>query len=209
MHANGFTRLAVLFGAVGLISCSDSSGPANGTVQLGLMVSTTGTGATAAGFAPESVTVGQHRLVLTKVELVLHEANIPELRDVQKVDERLVLMAKSLGARVVTNDYNLNKIAQLQGVEVINLNELANALKSVALPGEVMTVRLVKAGDQIGQGVGYLEDGTMVVVEQGRPAIGQEVSITVTSVLQTPAGRMIFGRIEARSAPAGSQKSEG
>ena len=85
-----------------------------------------------------------------------------------KVDERLVVLAKALGARVVTNDYNLNKIAQLQGVEVINLNELANALKSVALPGELMSVRLVKPGDQIGQGVGYLEDGTMVVVEQGR-----------------------------------------
>ena len=104
----------------------------------------------------------------TKVELQIHEANLPELRDVHKVDERLVVLAKALGARVVTNDFNLNKIAQLQGVEVINLNELANALKSVALPGEAMMVRLVKPGDQIGQGVGYLEDGTMVVVEQGR-----------------------------------------
>jgi uncharacterized protein YacL len=141
----------------------------------------------------------------TKVELQMHEANLPELREVQKVDERLVVLAKALGARVVTNDYNLNKIAQLQGVEVINLNELANALKSVALPGEYMTVRLVKPGDQIGQGVGYLEDGTMVVVEQGRSSIGQDVTITVTSVLQTPAGRMIFGRIEHRAAaPAGA-----
>src|SRR5207245_4225952 len=122
------------------------------------------------------------------VEMEVHEANLPELRDVQKVDERLVILARALGARVVTNDYNLNKIAQLQGVEVINLNELANALKSVALPGETMTVRLVKAGDQPGQGVGYLEDGTMVVVEQGRQYIGQEMLITVTSVLQTSAG---------------------
>jgi uncharacterized protein YacL len=136
-----------------------------------------------------------------KIELVMHDANLPELREIQKVDERLVVLARTMGARVVTNDYNLNKIAQLQGVEVINLNELANSLKSVALPGEMMTVRVVKAGDQIGQGVGYLEDGTMVVVEQGRSAIGQEVSITVTSVLQTPAGRMIFGRIEGRPAP--------
>jgi uncharacterized protein YacL len=134
----------------------------------------------------------------TKVDLQMHEANLPELREVHKVDERLVVLAKALGARVVTNDYNLNKIAQLQGVEVINLNELANALKSVALPGEFMSVRLVKPGDQIGQGVGYLEDGTMVVVEQGRSFIGQDVTITVTSVLQTPAGRMIFGRIENR-----------
>ena len=134
-----------------------------------------------------------------KVDLQIHEGNLSELRDVQKVDERLVVLAKALGARVVTNDFNLNKIAQLQGVEVINLNELANALKSVALPGELMGVRLVKPGDQIGQGVGYLEDGTMVVVEQGRSAIGQEVTITVTSVLQTPAGRMIFGRLDSRS----------
>jgi uncharacterized protein YacL len=133
-----------------------------------------------------------------KVELQMHEANLPVLREVHKVDERLVVLAKALDARVVTNDYNLNKIAQLQGVEVINLNELANSLKSVALPGEAMTVRIVKPGDQIGQGVGYLEDGTMVVVEHGRSMIGQEVSITVTSVLQTPAGRMIFGRLEGR-----------
>ncbi len=133
-----------------------------------------------------------------KVELQVHEGNLAELREIPKVDERLVIFAKVMGARVVTNDYNLNKIAQLQGVDVINLNEIANALKSVALPGEILMVRLVKAGDQIGQGVGYLDDGTMVVVEQGRAAIGQEVPITVTSVLQTNAGRMIFGRLDAR-----------
>jgi len=131
-----------------------------------------------------------------KVELQMHEANLPELREVHKVDERLVVFAKAIGARVVTNDFNLNKIAQLQGVEVINLNELSNALKSVALPGEGLALRLVKQGDQIGQGVGYLDDGTMVVVEQGRAYLGQDVIITVTSVLQTPAGRMIFGRID-------------
>ncbi|MCI0642205.1 MAG: PIN domain-containing protein [Gemmataceae bacterium] len=133
----------------------------------------------------------------TKVELHMHEGNLAELRDVHKVDERLVVLANVLSARVVTNDFNLNKIAQLQGVEVINLNELANALKLVALPGENLNLRIVKQGDQIGQGVGYLDDGTMVVVEQGRSAIGQEVSITVTSVLQTPAGRMIFGKIDS------------
>src|SRR5262249_56791295 len=120
----------------------------------------------------------------------VHEANLPELRDVQKVDERLVIFARALGARVVTNDYNLNKIAQLQGVEVINLNELANALKSVALPGETMTVRLVKAGDQPGQGVGYLEDGTMVVVEQGRSCIGQEGVVTVPRGVRPPPGAL-------------------
>lgn len=130
-----------------------------------------------------------------KVEMQMHEGNLPELRDVVKVDERLVVLAKAVSGRVVTNDFNLNKICQLQGVEVINLNELSNALKLVALPGEVLTVKIVKPGDQIGQGIGYLDDGTMVVVEQGKSSIGQEVGITVTSVLQTPAGRMIFGRI--------------
>ncbi len=133
-----------------------------------------------------------------KVDLEIHEGNPPELRDVREVDQRLVVLAKVLGARVVTNDYNLNKIAQLQGVDVINLNELSNALKSVALPGEALTIRLIKPGDQLGQGVGYLDDGTMVVAEQGRSYIGQEVNLTVTSVLQTPAGRMIFGRVESR-----------
>jgi uncharacterized protein YacL len=143
-----------------------------------------------------------------KIELEMHDGDLEELRNVQKVDERLVIFAKVMGARVVTNDYNLNKIAQLQGVEVINLNELANAMKSVALPGESLTVRIVKAGDQIGQGVGYLEDGTMVVVENGRSVIGQEVPLVVTSVLQTSAGRMIFGRFEGRPAasPAGPEK---
>ena len=134
-----------------------------------------------------------------KVELAMHDGNVPEMQDVHKVDERLVVLAKALSGRVVTNDFNLNKIAQLQGVDVINLNELANALKLVALPGEHLVVRVVKQGDQLGQGVGYLDDGTMVVIEQGRNSIGQEVSITVTSVLQTPAGRMIFGRIEPRT----------
>jgi uncharacterized protein YacL len=134
-----------------------------------------------------------------KIELQIHEAAMSELREVQRVDERLVVFAKVLGARVVTNDFNLNKIAQLQGVEVINLNEVANSLKTVALPGEPLTVKLVKAGDQVGQGVGYLDDGTMVVVEGGRSHITQEVVIVVTSVLQTPAGRMIFGRLDPRA----------
>jgi uncharacterized protein YacL len=136
-----------------------------------------------------------------KIDLQMHDGNVPELRTAERirVDERLVILAKALNARVVTNDYNLNKIAQLQGVEVINLNELANAMKTVALPGEVMTVRVVKAGDQMGQGVGYLDDGTMVVIEQGRALIGQEIGIVVTSVLQTPAGRMIFGRPDQRA----------
>jgi uncharacterized protein YacL len=137
-----------------------------------------------------------------KIELEMQEGRVPEADAKARVDERLVLFAKSVGGRVVTNDFNLNKIAQLQGVEVINLNEVANALKTVALPGEVMAIKIVKPGDQPGQGVGYLDDGTMVVVEQGRSHIGTEVSMTVTSVLQTPAGRMIFGRVEPGK-PAG------
>ena len=136
----------------------------------------------------------------TKIELAMHDGVAGESRNDTKVrvDERLVLFAKALGGRVVTNDFNLNKIAQLQGVEVINLNEIANSLKTVALPGEYLQVKVVKAGDQIGQGVGYLDDGTMVVIEQGRNLIGQDTSLLVTSVLQTPAGRMIFGRPESR-----------
>src|SRR6185295_2056070 len=135
-----------------------------------------------------------------KIELQMHEGSVGEVRPGERirVDERLVLFTKAIGGRVVTNDFNLNKIAQLQGVDVINLNEVANSLKTVALPGEYLQVRVVKPGDQIGQGVGYLDDGTMVVIEQGRNLIGQETSILVTSVLQTPAGRMIFGRPEAR-----------
>jgi len=131
-----------------------------------------------------------------RVEMQMHEANIAELREVHKVDERLVVFAKVLSARVVTNDFNLNKIAQLQGVEVINLNEVANALKTVALPGESLTVKLVKPGDQLGQGVGYLDDGTMVVVEGAKRHIGEKVTVTVASVLQTVAGKFIFGNLK-------------
>lgn len=138
-----------------------------------------------------------------KIDLQMHEGTIPEKPGEKvRVDERIVMFAKGLGARVVTNDFNLNKVAQLQGVDVINLNELANAMKTVALPGEYLNIRIVKGGDQPLQGVGYLEDGTMVVVEQGKQHLGQEISIVVTSVLQTPAGRMIFGRPELRPSSA-------
>jgi uncharacterized protein YacL len=101
---------------------------------------------------------------------------------------------------VVTNDYNLNKVARLHGVGVINLNDLANALKPVVLPGEHLEVRIVKIGEEPGQGVGYLDDGTMIVVEAGREHLNKTVKISVTSVLQTSAGRMIFGRYEQAAA---------
>ncbi len=112
------------------------------------------------------------------------------------VDEMLVDLALQLNGKVVTNDYNLNKIAQLRGVGVININDLANALKPVVLPGEMLAVKVIKPGEEIGQGVGYLEDGTMVVAEGARDRLGEVVDLTVTSVLQTSAGRMIFGRLE-------------
>jgi uncharacterized protein YacL len=130
------------------------------------------------------------------IEVRIHDAEIPELAGIREVDQRLVTLAKHLGGKVVTNDYNLNKIARLQGVEVINLNDLANAMKPIVLPGEYLQVKLIKRGEEQGQGVGYLDDGTMVVAEQGSYHLGETVKLTVTSVLQTSAGRMIFGRID-------------
>ena len=114
----------------------------------------------------------------------------------ESVDQKLVTTAIKLGGKLVTNDYNLNKVASIRGVDVININDLANALKPVVLPGEPMQIKIVKNGDQPGQGVGYMDDGTMVVVEYGRQHMNREVELVVTSVLQTSAGRMIFGKIE-------------
>lgn len=142
------------------------------------------------------------------VEVKIHEGEIPELSGVREVDHRLVLLAKHLGGKVVTNDYNLNKVAKLQGVEVINLNELANALKPIVLPGEHLTVKLIKRGEEPGQGVGYLDDGTMIVVEQGVHHLGEVVRMTVTSVLQTSAGRMIFGRLDGPPGPSAGRPSQ-
>jgi|SRR5579864_1142600 len=133
---------------------------------------------------------------MTGIEVRIHDGEIPELAGIREVDQRLVVLAKHLGGKVVTNDYNLNKIARLQGVEVINLNDLANALKPIVLPGEALTVKLIKRGEEPGQGVGYLDDGTMIVAEQGFNHLGETVRLTVTSVLQTSAGRMIFGRLD-------------
>jgi uncharacterized protein YacL len=115
--------------------------------------------------------------------------------DVPTVDEKLLVLSKELKAYLVTNDYNLNQVAALQGVKILNLNNLANALKAVVLPGEMLGVQVVKEGKEAGQGIGYLDDGTMVVVENGRVHIGEALDVLVTSVLQTAAGRMIFGKI--------------
>jgi uncharacterized protein YacL len=127
------------------------------------------------------------------VDLKIYDRELPEM-DGQPVDMKLVLLAKHLEGKIVTGDYNLNKVAKLHNVPVINLNDIANALKPVFLPGETVSVRIIKPGEEAGQGVGYLDDGTMIVVEGGRDHIGHEVKIHVTSVLQTSAGRMVFGR---------------
>ncbi|MFI4874742.1 MAG: PIN/TRAM domain-containing protein, partial [Blastopirellula sp. JB062] len=129
------------------------------------------------------------------VDLKIHDRETPEMEG-QPVDMKLVLLAKSMEGKIVTGDYNLNKVARLHNVDVINLNDVANALKPVFLPGEQLVVRVVKRGEEETQGVGYLDDGTMIVIEGGRDHIGQSVQILVTSVLQTSAGRMIFGRYE-------------
>ncbi|CAB1129987.1 putative membrane protein possibly involved in RNA binding [Candidatus Hydrogenisulfobacillus filiaventi] len=113
-----------------------------------------------------------------------------------EVDSKLLKLAQLLDGKVVTNDFNLNKVAELQGVPVLNINELANAVKPVVLPGEEMVVHLIKDGKEAGQGVGYLDDGTMIVVDGGRKFVGQTVGVLVTSVLQTAAGRMIFAKLK-------------
>jgi len=111
---------------------------------------------------------------------------------IKEVDSKLVALAITMDARIITNDYNLNKVAQLQGVQVLNINELAHALKPAVLPGESLSIQIVREGKEPGQGVAYLEDGTMVVVEEGKRFLGKTIEVTVTSVLQTAAGLMVF-----------------
>lgn len=134
------------------------------------------------------------------IKVKITDMDFPEIRE---VDSKLVKLGKELGAKVVTNDYNLNKVAQFQGVKVLNINELSNALKPIVLPGEEMRITLIKEGKDSNQGVAYLEDGTMVVVENGKDKIGDEVEAVVTSVLQTTAGRMIFTRLKDEMPPQG------
>ncbi|HEU0104816.1 MAG TPA: PIN domain-containing protein [Vicinamibacteria bacterium] len=125
------------------------------------------------------------------VAVQIVETDFPEIRE---VDLKLIELARKLGGKIVTNDFNLNKVAQLRGVPVLNINELANSLKPVVLPGELMKVFVIKEGKEQGQGVGYLDDGTMVVVDQAKKALGRTIEVSVTSVLQTTAGKMIFCR---------------
>jgi uncharacterized protein YacL len=126
------------------------------------------------------------------VDVQVSEVDFPE---VKQVDDKIIELARRLGAKIVTNDFNLNKVAQLHGVDVLNINELANSLKPVVLPGEMMHVFILKEGKESNQGVAYLDDGTMVVVDNARKYMGRTVEIIVTSVLQTTAGKMFFGRV--------------
>jgi uncharacterized protein YacL len=130
------------------------------------------------------------------------DPNIPvtitdiDVEGVREVDERLIVLARQLSCPILTNDYNLNRVAELQGVSILNINELANAVKAILLPGESLEMKIIQEGKEYGQGVGYMEDGTMVVVENGHKYIGKTITISVTKVLQTAAGRMIFAKPE-------------
>jgi uncharacterized protein YacL len=128
----------------------------------------------------------------TKVEVRIHET---DFRDVNQVDAKLVKIARATGGKIFTNDYNLNKVAALQGIDVLNINDLANTLKPVLTPGEQMAVRIIKEGKESDQGVAYLDDGTMIVVDNAKKLIGKNANVSVSSVLQTSAGRMIFAKL--------------
>jgi uncharacterized protein YacL len=141
---------------------------------------------------------------MSGVDVMISDMDFPEVRE---VDLKLIELGRTLQGKIVTNDFNLNKVAQLRGVEVLNINELANSLKPVVLPGEIMKVFILKEGKEYNQGVAYLDDGTMVVVDNARRMIGKTIDVVVTSVLQTTAGKMIFGRfidavLAAQAAPA-------
>jgi uncharacterized protein YacL len=136
---------------------------------------------------------------MSGVDVMISDIDFPEVRE---VDLKLIELARSLQGKIVTNDFNLNKVAQLRGVQVLNINELANALKPVVLPGEFMKVFILKEGKEYNQGVAYLDDGTMVVVDNARRMISKNIDVVVTSVLQTTAGKMIFGRYIENAAPA-------
>ncbi|NMC21654.1 MAG: PIN/TRAM domain-containing protein [Thermogutta sp.] len=143
-----------------------------------------------------------------EVDLEIFDRDLPEFAG-QPVDLKLVTLTKHLEGKLVTNDFNLNKVARLHGVPVININDLANALKPHFLPGDHIQVRLVRPGEEERQGVGYLDDGTMVVVEDGRVYVGKTISLTVTTVLQTSAGRMIFGRFDRMEMGQGGNRTGG
>ncbi len=143
----------------------------------------------------------------TVFDLEIDESNAAEIEEAKGVDQKLMLFSKIHNGRLATTDYNLTKVAQVRGVDVVNINDLANSLKVVALPGETMHVRIIKPGEEADQGIGYLDDGTMIVVEGGRNKIGKDIILSVTSSLQTSAGKMIFGRFESLASPEGDENS--
>jgi uncharacterized protein YacL len=130
------------------------------------------------------------------IDIQIDDSIIPEVEEVKGVDQKLMMFAKANNGRVATTDYNLSKVAQVRDVDVVNINDLANSLKVVVLPGETMEVKIIKPGEESEQGIGYLDDGTMIVVEDARNKIGKDLVISVTSSLQTSAGKMIFGKFE-------------
>jgi uncharacterized protein YacL len=135
-----------------------------------------------------------HRLQKqTFLNVKIVDYDFPKLKD---VDTKLIALAKRLGGKIITNDYNLNKVAELQGIEVLNMNQLAMSLKPTLLPGELLNVKVVREGKEQGQGIGYLDDGTMVVIDDARKHLGKTVDVVVTSVLQTTSGRMIFSKLK-------------
>ena len=141
---------------------------------------------------------------VASLQIQIVEDDFPSVRE---VDLKLIELAKVYEGKIITNDFNLNKVAQLQGVEVLNINELANALKPIVLPGETMKVFILKEGKEYNQGVAYLDDGTMVVVDNARKMIGKTIDVSVTSVLQTTAGKMIFGKWDERNVPRNEHRA--
>lgn len=137
---------------------------------------------------------------LQKLPNILVRISDINVDGVREVDDKLIVLGKQLKSPVLTNDYNLNRIAELQGVTVLNINELANAVKSVVLPGEILRINIIQEGKEHSQGVGYMDDGTMVVIENGKDYIGEYMEVNITKVLQTAAGRMIFGRVDEETA---------
>ena len=139
------------------------------------------------------------------IEVEIDDSVLAEVEEVKGVDQKLMMFAKACNGRLATTDYNLSKVAKVREVDVVNINDLANSLKVVALPGETMQVRIIKPGEEAEQGIGYLDDGTMIVVEGGRNKIGRDLLISVTSSLQTSAGKMIFGKFEGFVQETGSE----
>lgn len=137
---------------------------------------------------------------LQKLPNILVRISDINVDGVREVDDKLIVLGKQLKSPILTNDYNLNRIAELQGVTVLNINELANAVKSVVLPGEILRINIIQEGKEHSQGVGYMDDGTMVVIENGKDYIGEYMEVNITKVLQTAAGRMIFGRVDEETA---------